>query len=511
MSEKPLHPKQRSVFAEQGLRNSVDGLLEQIRALYLADDIPWVVGYSGGKDSTATLQLVWYAIRDLDRSRRGKPIHVISTDTLVENPIVALWVESSLKEINSAATEQEMPIRAHRLTPALADRYWVNLLGRGYPAPRPKFRWCTSRLKINPSNKFITDIVKEHGEAILVLGTRSAESAARHANMKKWRERSSRDLLSAHGQLAGSWVYTPIADWSNDDVWLYLNQLENPWGFSNRNLLGMYQGATEDGECPLVVDTSTPSCGDSRFGCFVCTLVDQDRSMEAMIRNDTEKEWMLPLLEFRNQWLDIKNDRGRRDFRRMDGSLLVFNDRLVHGPYTQGYRESMLEALLRAEQAAKSLGPPEVEEMELITLEELEEIRRIWVMEKHEIEDRLPKIYEQVTGSEYPGKRLPLLPGLDEDGLDMLKEICETEGDVEGVQYQVIRELLHLEQSYRTMARRSGLFDAMEKALERGAFQRAEEAEAFALRKRNALQAVTDSLQSVDSLTGDLGSERDLQ
>ena len=58
----------------------------------------------------------------------------------------------------------------------------------------------------------------------------------------------------------------------------------------------MYQGATSGGECPLVVDTSTPSCGTSRFGCWVCTLVDQDRSMEAMIANDEEKVWMTPLV-----------------------------------------------------------------------------------------------------------------------------------------------------------------------------------------------------------------------
>ena len=489
MSHKPPSANPHSAFALDGFKLTIESLLEEIRSLYLEDSIPWVVGYSGGKDSTATLQLVWYAVRKLVPEQRTKPIHVISTDTLVENPVVALWVDHSLKAVRGAAREQGLPIQAHRLIPDLEDSYWVNLLGRGYPAPRPKFRWCTSRLKINPSNQFIRDVVRQSGEAILVLGTRKAENAVRRANMKKYEAVSTRESLSAHGQLDGSWVYSPIASWSNDDVWLYLNQVSNPWGFTNKNLLGMYQGATADGECPLVIDTSTPSCGDSRFGCFVCTLVDQDRSMQAMVQNDTEKEWMLPLMEFRNRWLDVKEDRKHRDFRRMDGSLLVFNDRLVHGPYKQAYREEMLGAILEAQAAARELGPDEVKDLELIRLEELEEIRRIWVMEKHEIEDRLPEIYQNVTGESYPGRTLPSLPGFGEEGLAELKRLCEESSDEDEVQYQVLRELLHLEQSYRTMARRSGLFEAIEKALDRSAFQNEAEAEEYALRRQAELTA----------------------
>jgi DNA sulfur modification protein DndC len=275
-----------TAFGENGINASIDQLIEQIQYLYQSDSIPWVVGYSGGKDSTATLQLVWLAMTGLPVEKRTKPIHVISTDTLVENPVVALWVTRSLKIMAQAAKDQDLPIEPHRLLPELKDRYWVNLIGRGYPAPRPKFRWCTSRLKINPSNKFILDLAEQSGEAILVLGTRKAESSVRAANMKKYEAASTRDLLSAHGQLDRSWVYTPISEWSNDDVWLFLNQYKNPWGYTNKNLLGMYQGATEDGECPLVVDTSTPSCGDSRFGCYVCTLPN-DGVPQQMARRQT--------------------------------------------------------------------------------------------------------------------------------------------------------------------------------------------------------------------------------
>ena len=260
----------RSVFRTDGVGETLRQHKQFVQQLYLEDDVPWVIGYSGGKDSTATLQLVWLAIAELDETRRHKPIHVISTDTLVENPIVAAWVTHSLDQINEAAKTSSLPFVAHRLTPEVEDTFWVNLIGKGYPAPRHKFRWCTERLKIKPSNRFIRNVVRRNGEAILVLGTRKAESSKRAHSMKKLEEMRVRDRLSPNASLPGCLVLSPLEDWSNDDVWLFLMQVENPWGYQNKDLLTMYQGASEDGECPLVVDTSTPSCGDSRFGCWVC-------------------------------------------------------------------------------------------------------------------------------------------------------------------------------------------------------------------------------------------------
>jgi len=499
MSSEPVIANRRKTAFAEGLQASIDKLSEAIRALYLSDDIPWVIGYSGGKDSTATLQVVWHAIAELPAHERQKPIHVISTDTLVENPIVAMWVENSLRKIRAASDEQSMPIKPHRLTPDPNDSFWVNLIGRGYPAPRPKFRWCTSRLKINPSNRFINEVVESNGEAILVLGTRKAESVARAANMAKYEKGSTREMLSRHGDLDRSWVFTPIAEWSNDDVWQYLMQVKNPWGYRNKDLLGMYQGATEDGECPLVVDTSTPSCGDSRFGCYVCTLVEQDKSMEAMIQNDHEKEWMTPLMEFRNKYLDVKEDRQHRDFRKMNGSLMVHNDRLVHGPYKQYYRETLLKALLRSQQdvreaAHRGEAPEMVKDFQSISLEELEEIRRIWVVEKHEIEDRLPALYEEATGEPYPGKNLGEGSAFSAEALGLLKEVCDEYSDPEGLRFELIRELLHIEERHRNMARRAGLFKALDKAMEKGAFTTEAEAEAFALRRKEAIDAARDKV-----------------
>lgn len=483
-SEKKRH---QSAFDEFGLKETIKTLIEEIKELYLADQIPWVVGYSGGKDSSATLQLVWLALAELDVDKRKKPVHVISTDTLVENPVVASWVTRSLQTMSRAAKEQELPLTSHRLTPTITDTFWVNLIGRGYPAPRPKFRWCTDRLKINPSNTFITNVVRKYGEAILILGTRKAESAVRSRNMEKYESKRVRERLSpnANPSLPNCLIFTPIENWSNDDVWLFLMQVENPWGYNNKDLLTMYQGASPDGECPLVVDTTTPSCGDSRFGCWVCTLVDKDKSMQAMIQNDEEKEWMLPLLQLRNE-LDVQDDRHLRDFRRMRGNVQLFHDRPIHGPYVQSAREQWLRRVLEAQLWVRRNGPDHVRDLELISLQEMHEIRRIWVVEKHEFEDSLPRIYEEVIGQPFPGGSINDNVAFGADELQLLKQIC---GD-DLLHFELTRDLLDIERSYRTMARRAGLYDTLEQALRRGFYADEEDAVGRARHRRDSLDAV---------------------
>jgi DNA sulfur modification protein DndC len=291
-----------------------------------------------------------------------------------------------------------------------------------------------------------------------------------------------RDLLSPNDSLPNCLVYSPVENWSNDDVWTFLMQTPNPWGYSNRELLTMYQGASPDGECPLVVDSTTPSCGDSRFGCWTCTLVDKDKSMSAMIQNDDEKEWMLPLLELRND-LDIADDRHLRDFRRMNGSVQLFHDKPIPGPYTQESRERWLRRLLEAQAWIQENGPQSVQALELVTLAELEEIRRIWVVDKHEFEDSLPAIYVDALGKPYPGRPLDEHLPLGADLVEVLREVS----DGDQIHFELVRELLDIEQRHRSRARRAGLFDSLEKALKRGFYDDESDATSRALTRKAAL------------------------
>lgn len=547
MAESPTIKEQtvsfasKSVFSDLGFEQTIALAKSQIQALYLADYLPWVIGYSGGKDSTATLQLVWEAIRELPENKRTKTINVISTDTLVENPIVAMWVENSLSVMEDSARKQRMPVVPNRLTPAVKDSFWVNLIGRGYPAPRKLFRWCTSRLKIEPSNKFIGEMLNQHGEAIVVLGTRSAESNSRKKTMELYAKGSTRSdfNLSRNGnpKLDRCWIYTPVSSWTNDDVWEYLALNDNPWGVPNSDLLAMYRDGTKDRECPLVVDSTTPSCGDSRFGCFVCTLVEKDKSMSAMIQNDEEKKWMQPLSDFRNKWLDISLDKeegkqsGRerewhkRDFRRMNGSLMLMSKgesineaELVHGPYRQSYRLELLKAVLQAQMDCRANAPEALSNFRVISMDELAEIRRIWVNEKHEIEDFVPRVYEKVCGEAFPQntEKDRLEFGLDD--LQLLRDICSETvfGEVSGVEpverseeaellYEGVRSLLHVEQNFQRATRRAGVLSQLERVLKRTAWRSEDEARQFAIDRELVRQSSGESsaLEAVEVINGD--------
>ena len=467
----------------------IDKLTQEIQQLYCLDDVPWVVGYSGGKDSTAVLQLIWNALTKLPEEKRTKKIYVITTDTLVENPIVASWVNHSLERMKNAAEKQNLPIEPYLLTPELKYMFWTNLIGKGYPSPRRGFRWCTERLKIRPTNHFIRNVIRVSGKVLLVLGTRKAESKTRAATMARYEATKVDDLLNSDSNLSNylrysdtlpdALIYSPIQEWRDDEVWLYLMQHENTWGHSNKDLFTMYRGATEDNECPLVVDTSTPSCGDSRFGCWVCTMVNQDKSMEAMIQNDEEKEWLQPLLDIRNE-LDVQKDDDRRDFRRMYGNVQLFERKSkgqksivpVPGPYTKKWREYWLRKVLEAQVQVRENAPAEFKDISLITSEELSEIRRIWLEEKHEFDDSLPKIYKEVTGEEFQDMRKGANENkiLGDDEWEVLQEVCND--DV--MHLELMTKLLDTERQFYTKARRVGIYESLTKCFDSSSRSREE-------------------------------------
>lgn len=433
-------------------KEKINHTIKEIQEQYLADDTPWIIGYSGGKDSTAMLQLVMYALAKLPKEYLSKKVHVLSNDTLVENPAIVNYVDNQLKMINNAGKKHLFPhfkelFEAVKVTPKLEDRFWLNLIGRGYPSPNRWFRWCTDRLKISPTNDYILQQVSKHGKAIILLGTRKSESANRRKSMEKHDLGIENIKLRKHS-LPNAWVFAPLAEWDTSEIWQYLMSVPNYWGGDNKVLVTLYRNASSDvTECPLVIDTSTPSCGNSRFGCWVCTVVAKDSSMENLI--ESGEDWMEPMLDFRDYLAEVRNDESKR----MDVSRNN-QDRL--GPFKYEVRAELLRMLLEVQKEIQAEDP----KLELISKQELAAIQVQWNYDGC-FDHNVSTIYESIFGK-------PLL--MNEEGkkqeaeeLKLLEEICLKEG----INPDHIRTLMETEKSNAHYLRRGSIFIEMRKKIER--------------------------------------------
>lgn len=427
---------------------SVNEILKYVQNIYQKYPQPWVIGYSGGKDSTTVLQLVWLAIQKLPKEQRDKKIYVIASDTEVETPVIVDHIDSTLNRINEQAKEQDLPFEAHKVMPVLADNFWVNLIGKGYPAPTTRFRWCTERLKIRPANQFIEDKVAEFGEVIMLLGVREQESTTRAQLMRTYQVKE--HVLRRHTTLPGAYIFAPISDWSTNDVWQFLQQVPSPWGNNNQDLVAMYRDASS-GECPLVIDDSTPSCGNSRFGCWVCTVAEKDASMQAMI--DNGEDWMQPLLEIRNflkETADPKKKRLYRGIKGRDGSVRFKNEsEIAARTYTLETSARILKDVLLAQKAINEGRPADEREI-LISKEVIHEIRRLWRTERNDWDDLVPVIFREVFGSDLDWKT-------DDDGAfdSVQKALLEHKSEEIGLNPDILMKLLEAERQSFGHARRS--------------------------------------------------------
>ena len=454
---------------------TLDEIKKEVCELYLKNDTPWIIGYSGGKDSTVVVQIIYFSLLDLLPEQRHKKVYILSSDTKVETPSIVNHIDINLDMIKKAAVKDSLPIETVKVEPSVPNTFWVNLLGKGYPAPTQTFRWCTDRMKIKPANKFIANQVSRHGEVIMVLGVRSDESASRANTIKKNRDKYNPEaLLSRHSTLGGAYVYPVIKDFSTDDVWTLLLQHDSPWGFDNNSLLSLYRSANA-GECPLVIDTSTASCGNSRFGCWTCTVVSQEKALSAMV--DNGEEWLEPLLDFRDMLAETQNPDLKSKYRthkRRTGQVNWISRKvqkgaqgnvregeehsleLSYGPYKFEYLKIFLKELLKTEKMVNQKNPTG-DYFELISIEELEEIRKLWKIELQDWEDSVPQIYEEAMQKEYPLKDVKG-GGFDGQDYHLLDEICEEHS----VPTRLVAKLLDTARSYDGLRRRSRVFDDLD-------------------------------------------------
>lgn len=373
-----------------------EDIIQEMSLVYQHDQRPWMIGFSGGKDSTLLCQLVFEMIERLPAHKRTKKVYIVTSDTMVENPIVRSYMHRTSNTINSASTAKVLNIEAHMIYPEVSQTFWSLVIGLGYPTPEPPgFRWCTERLKLNPSNAFTYNTIKNDGEVIILLGVRKAESAARSRSISSHEIEGK--ILTPHNQISKAYVYSPLANIKNELVWEYLLKDDglSAWGTDNKYLFSLYQGENLGEEQSVVGEVDKdkiPVTGNSRFGCWVCTMVKEDKSLKNFIDHGAKE--LIPLRDFRNWLVELRSNREARDYRRRNGSVyLMSNGEYGRGPFTMAARKEILRRLLLLEVETG---------YELITLPELKCIDKMWEDEGDLSRRALVDLYYEVKGKHLP-------------------------------------------------------------------------------------------------------------
>lgn len=352
-----------------------ENIVADIKTEYLSETqrYPWIIGFSGGKDSTLVAQAVLEAMLAVTPSDRTREVHMVSNDTLVESPLVIAHMSMVQKQIEDAAQNLGLPVTVVTTHPELEKSFWSLLIGKGYPSPNQYMRWCTDRLKIQPTSSYILNNVSRHGAAIVVLGVRKDESNSRRNSIDKFQNMESSNL-TPHSALPGAFIYRPIVDLSLDDVWEILGQYPPPWGGTHNNLIQLYRDAG-GGECPVVLSQEeAPGCGtsSSRFGCWTCTVVEKDKSLQGFI--DVGKHHFKALVDFRDWLKEIRNKPEYRQVERRNGRMQfdLLTGKHIPGPFTIQARKMILDRLRETE---KEFGD------QLISKEEIDIIESTWAEE----------------------------------------------------------------------------------------------------------------------------------
>ncbi len=319
---------------------------------------PVVVAYSGGKDSTFLLHHVLVLLSEM----RSNPLVVVYADTLVENPLIHQHALEFLGKVKTYCEETGIDVRILIAQPEIRNTFWVNVIGKGYPLPNHRFRWCQKKLKIKPVKKALEGFQ----EGIMLVALRSQESLARKRSLN--RRLDGMELEKNHLR-----VFAPIFDFTEEDIWEFLTQNPTPWGEDYSKVISLYKSAR--GECPLIPEKGNGKSGcGSRFGCWVCTVVKEDKTLKNQAQDN---EVLKRLHEFRNWLLDFSLDpKSRLPFRR-NGKPAINGK----GMLTLKAREEILKNLQKLQKQTN---------MQLISKEEIEEIKKIWEEDKRRFSNLLP-------------------------------------------------------------------------------------------------------------------------
>lgn len=430
-------------------------ILDEMKMVYLYDKRPWMIGFSGGKDSTLLCSLVFEMLQTLKPEEITKKVYIISSDTMAENPIVRDYMHKMSNLIGENG--KHLKVESKVIKPELEKTFWSCVIGLGYPTPEaPGFRWCTDKLKIRPLNKFVTETINNDGEIIMLLGVRKAESSYRARGIKS-REIEGK-LLIPHTDIDHAYVYNPLTELPNNKIWEYLlsGDAKTSWGSDNKYLFSLYQGENlgEEGSALGEVDKDKVAVtGNSRFGCWVCTMVKEDKSLKNFI--DKGEEWLMPLRDFRNWLLANRENTEFRDKRRRNGSVYTREDgELGFGSFSMEGRRRILEKLLQLEVETK---------LELITIEELKTIDRMWENEGDLSRRTLVEMYFKIKGERLPWDeyRMSLFS---EETFQTIKDTCD-EYDID---YEMLSKLVVVIENNKHYTRSQRVNKAFDRVVNEG-------------------------------------------
>ncbi|OMF17208.1 hypothetical protein BK131_04385 [Paenibacillus amylolyticus] len=346
---------------------------------------PWNVTWSGGKDSTVTLDVVFQGVLLLKKNNPEALIREIFITTantgldFVTDPLK----QSEMKKIEELIKREGLPMKIVEVQAPLEKSFMYLTVGKGYPLPKNRMnRWCTERLKIEPSQKRL----KEISPVLTIMGVRLSESAARRESIESRRQ----------SEYFADGAFYPIVNFTLDDVWSYLVREGMAWGDAEE-LGQLYKDAT--GECGLrqrkagAGEKNDDPCG-ARTGCIICPVVKIDKSSQEFAKSHP---WLQPYVDLRNLMIDMYKDPRNKAGRKRDGQVLEYGQ----GTFTIKARMALYEAVRQAEADNEELAIRYgAEPQKLIYSKELDElIQQQWQtdMDEHpwlEDADEIGLFYE---------------------------------------------------------------------------------------------------------------------
>lgn len=291
------------------------------------------IAMSSGRDSSCVAHLACKTALELKSERKRVPTLIFTTsDTRNESPIIHNLVAADHAKLRAFGEKHGLDILTKIVFPNLSSSFYGRTLGTGViPAYGNMNRSCTNGWKIAPQKEFIRSYIKtnelDKTDVLTLVGSREAESVDRQKRMI--RQGIDAGKVSVDD---GYPVLAPIFNWSNDDVFTFLSEINNelePQTYSDMtDVLRTYKDA--NGICPIIEDNLSKNkkpCS-ARFGCVFCVAssvaggtpdsINGDKSLETLIQHEENGvkpyAYLEPLAAIQRFLASIQYDYDRRSW-----------------------------------------------------------------------------------------------------------------------------------------------------------------------------------------------------